>query len=93
MPRVCCHPGEILREEFLVSLALSGSQLARDIDVPESRIRDILRERKSVSADTAIRLGKYFGIEPLFWLNLQQAHDLSKAQAENDYSDVAKGPA
>lgn len=90
MPRVCCHPGEILREEFLVPLGLSGSQLARDIDVPESRIRDILRERKSVSADTAIRLGKYFGIEPLFWLNLQQAHDLSKAQAENDYSDVAK---
>lgn len=50
----------------------------------------ILRERQSVSADTAIRLGKYFGIEPLFWLNLQQAHVLSKAQAENDYSDVAK---
>jgi antitoxin HigA-1 len=90
MPRVRTHPGEVLREEFLVPLEMSAHQLAAAIGVPANRISDIVRERRSVTADTALRLAKHFGSTAQFWLNLQMAHDLSKAEAEIDLSTVPK---
>ena len=86
--RVRTHPGEILASEFLEPLGLSARALAAAVDVPANRISDIVRGRRDVSADTAIRLGRYFGTDPRFWLNLQVAHDLSKAEAERDYSGI-----
>lgn len=88
MPRVRVHPGEVLREEFLLPLAMSARALAAAIDVPANRISDIVRERRDVTADTAIRLGRYFKTTPQFWINLQTAHDLSKAEASGDYSSI-----
>ena len=89
MPRIRSHPGEVLREEYLTPLGMSARQLAGALDVPANRISDIARERRDVSADTAIRLGRYFGTDARFWLNLQTAHDLSKAEAQQDYSGIA----
>ncbi|MFA5854797.1 MAG: HigA family addiction module antitoxin [Candidatus Gracilibacteria bacterium] len=70
------HPGEILSEEFLKPLKLSEYRLAKDIAVPPRRINEITHGKRSISADTALRLGKYFGISPEFWLNLQSHYDL-----------------
>ena len=88
MPRVATHPGEVLQEEFLAPLGLSARALAAAIAVPPNRISDIIRGRRDVSADTAIRLGRYFGTDPRFWLNLQTAYDLSRAAAEGDFSTI-----
>jgi addiction module HigA family antidote len=88
MTRIKTHPGEILREEFLAPLGMSARALAAALGVPANRISDILRERRDISADTAIRLGRYFGTDAHFWINLQTAHDLSKAEAQGDYSKV-----
>ena len=90
MPRIRSHPGEILREEYLGPFGMSARQLADAICVPANRISDIARERRGVTADTAIRLGRFFGTDARFWLNLQQAHELSKAEAETDYSGIRK---
>jgi addiction module HigA family antidote len=90
MPRLRTHPGEVLREEYLAPLGLSAAALARAIQVPGNRISDILRERRHISADTAIRLGRFFGVDPRFWLNLQSAYDLSVAERSHDYSGVSK---
>jgi antitoxin HigA-1 len=88
MARIRTHPGEVLREEFLVPLGLSARALAKALGVPANRITEIMRGERDVSADTAIRLARYFRTDPRFWLNLQAAHDISKAQVENDYSKV-----
>jgi addiction module HigA family antidote len=88
MLRVRTHPGEVLREEYLLPLRLSARALAKSLGVPASQITEIMRGERDVSADTAIRLARYFRTDPRFWLNLQAAHDLSKAQAKNDYSEV-----
>ncbi len=72
------HPGEVLNEEFLSPLNISQYRLALDISVPPRRINEIVHGKRSVSADTAIRLGMYFGVSPMFWLNLQTKHDLEK---------------
>jgi len=88
MARVRTHPGEVLREEYLIPLGLSARAIAKDLGVPANRITEIMRGERDVTADTAIRLGRYFRTDPRFWLNLQAAHDLSKAQAKNDYSKV-----
>lgn len=88
MARIRTHPGEILREEYLLPLGMSARALAKALDVPGNRVSDLVRQRRDVSADTAIRLGRYFGTDPRFWLNLQAAHDLSRAEAEQDYSAV-----
>lgn len=80
--RVTTHPGEILREEFLAPLDMTANALARALSVDAPRINSIVRERRAVSADTALRLARYFGTTPEFWLNLQRAYDLSKTQAE-----------
>ncbi|ESQ11417.1 MAG TPA: addiction module antidote protein, HigA family [Chromatiaceae bacterium] len=73
------HPGEILREEFLVPLGLSASALALELKVPAPRINDIVRERRAVTPDTALRLSRYFGTSPEFWMDLQTAFDLKTA--------------
>lgn len=73
------HPGEILREEFLEPLGLSVYALAKALKLPRSRVNDVARGRRAISADTALRLGRYFGTSGAFWLNLQSAHDLDVA--------------
>lgn len=80
--RVRTHPGEILRHEFLDPLEMSATALAQKIDVPANRITDIIRGRRDVTADTALRLAEFFDTTPEFWMNLQTAHDLSKARFE-----------
>ena len=79
------HPGEILREEFLVPLGLSANALAIELRVPAPRINEIVRERRAVTPDTALRLSRYFGTSPEFWMDLQTAYDLKTAtQAVGD---------
>ncbi|MGU3537770.1 HigA family addiction module antitoxin [Methylobacterium sp. A54F] len=90
MPRIRTHPGEILSAEYLIPLSLSASRLAEEIGVPANRLTEIIRKRRGVTADTAIRLGRRFGTTAQFWMNLQVAHDLSKAEAEHDYSAVRR---
>ena len=70
------HPGEILLEDFLAPLELSQYALAKALSVPPRRINEIVLGKRSVSADTALRLARFFGTSPQFWLNLQSAHDL-----------------
>jgi len=77
------HPGEVLREDFLVPLGMSANALAKALNVPAPRINDIVRERRGVSADTAMRLARYFGGDARSWLNLQAAYDLRVAEIEN----------
>ena len=74
------HPGEILIEEFLNPMAISQYRLAKDISVAPRRINEIVHGLRAVSADTALRLGRYFGIAPQFWLNLQSRYDLAMAE-------------
>jgi addiction module HigA family antidote len=90
MARIRTHPGEVLREEFLAPLGMSARALATALGVPANRITEIMRGERDVSADTALRLGRYFGTDPRFWLNLQAAHDLSKAEVQNDYSGITR---
>jgi addiction module HigA family antidote len=82
MERVATHPGEMLREEFLVPLGITANALALKIRVPATRVGEILHGRRAVTPDTALRLARFFGNSPEFWLNLQQRHDLSKARLE-----------
>ncbi|MDY0305218.1 MAG: HigA family addiction module antitoxin [Desulfovibrionaceae bacterium] len=77
------HPGEILLEEFLKPLGISQTRLALDLRVPAQRVNDLVRGRRSVSVDTAMRLAAYFGTTPEVWLNLQTRFDLEKAEDEN----------
>jgi addiction module HigA family antidote len=88
MPRLRTHPGEILREEYLVPLGLSARALAKLLDVPANRLTEIMRGTRDVTADTAIRLGRYFGTDPRFWMNLQAAYDLSKAEKTHSYKKI-----
>ena len=71
------HPGEVLNEEFLKPLNISQYKLAKEIFVPAIRISEIVRNKRSISADTALRLGKYFNTSPEFWLNIQAHYDLA----------------
>lgn len=73
------HPGEILREDLMVPLELSINRLARDLRVPVTRMSEIVNGRRSITADTALRLARYFGTTPEFWINLQGAYDLDVA--------------
>jgi len=75
------HPGEILREEFLAPLEMSANALAMQLRVPAPRINDLVREKRAVSVDTALRLARYFNTMPEFWMNLQTAFDLKTAKA------------
>ena len=75
------HPGEILLEEFLKPLGITQYRVAKDISVPQRRIGEIVQGKRAISADTALRLARYFDIEPEFWMNLQARHDLRQAEA------------
>jgi addiction module HigA family antidote len=92
MARIRTHPGEVLKEEFMAPLGLSANRLAIDLAVPATRIGDIIRSTnpRAVTADTALRLARYFGTTPGFWMNLQSAYDLSKAESERGREIVAR---
>ncbi|MDD5030202.1 MAG: HigA family addiction module antitoxin [Rhodoferax sp.] len=75
------HPGEILREEFLIPLGMSAHALSMALQVPAPRVNDIVRERRAVTADTALRLAKYFGTSVAFWTGLQADFDVTVARA------------
>lgn len=76
------HPGEILREEFLAPLGMSANALAMELHVPAPRINDIVRQRRAVTPDTALRLARYFNTTAQFWLNLQSSFDLKQAEID-----------
>ncbi len=82
LQRVTTHPGVMLKEDFLIPLGISQNALALKIRVPATRIGEIIHGKRSISPDTALRLARFFGNSPEFWLNLQQMHDLSKARLE-----------
>jgi addiction module HigA family antidote len=88
MARLRTHPGEVLKEEYLIPLGLSARALAKELGVPANRLTEIMRGTRDVTADTAIRLGRYFGTDPRFWLNMQAAYDLSKAEKTNSYKKI-----
>ena len=77
------HPGEILLEEFMKPMDISQYKLAKHLHVTPIRISEIIRGKRSITADTAIRLGRYFKMEAEFWMNLQSSYDLEKAMAES----------
>src|ERR1035441_6559947 len=74
------HPGEMMREEFLVPMGLSANALAIAIGVPATRVGEIVNERRGITADTALRLGRYFHMTPEFWMNLQSHYDLQRSE-------------
>ena len=74
------HPGEVLLEEFLNPMGISQYRLAKDISVPQRRIGEIVQGKRAITADTALRLGRFFGMEAQFWLNLQARYDLLRAE-------------
>jgi addiction module HigA family antidote len=85
------HPGEILREDLMAPLGLSINKVARDLRVPVTRMSEIVNGRRSITADTALRLARYFSTTPEFWVNLQSAYDLdvaTRASAEQIKRDV-----
>src|SRR5436190_7447530 len=81
--RVTTHPGEVLSEEFLRPLGMSVNALAMSLRVPATRIGAIVKGERSVTADTALRLARFFGTSPELWMNLQAMHDLTKARRES----------
>jgi antitoxin HigA-1 len=81
--RVTTHPGEVLSEEFLRPLGMSVNALAMALRVPATRIGAIVKGERSVTADTALRLARFFGTSPEFWMNLQAMYDLTKARRES----------
>ena len=84
------HPGEILLEDFMKPLGLSINQLARDLDVPPNRVSAIVNGARSITADTALRLGTYFGVSPETWLGLQLGYDLRLARREKGQTIAAR---
>lgn len=74
------HPGEILEEEFLKPLGVSAYRLAKETQIPQTRVSEIIKGRRRITVDTALRLSKYFGTSPQFWLNLQDEYDLEEQQ-------------
>lgn len=82
--RVTTHPGEVLRHEFMTPLGLSANALSRALDVPPNRITSIIADEspRAVTPDTALRLARYFGTSPEFWLSMQQAYDISAVSAD-----------
>ena len=79
------HPGEILREEFMIPLGLTMNRVAMDLRVPVTRIADIANEKRGITADTALRFARYFRNSPTFWMNLQTRYDLELAEDEIAY--------
>jgi addiction module HigA family antidote len=84
------HPGEILMEEFLIPLEISAYRLSKDIGIPQTRISEILKCRRRITADTALRLSKFFGNSPKFWLGLQDDFDIEEQQKQKsmDFKNI-----
>lgn len=84
------HPGEILREEFMTPMGISQNKLAIDLHIPTTRISEIVHERRGITADTALRLGVYFGTGPEFWTTLQSNYDLGMAlnKCQADFTSI-----
>ena len=78
------HPGEILKDEFLEPMGISQYRLAKDISVPPRRINEIVHGKRAITADTALRLGRFFTMSPQFWLNLQTRYDLEVTEDQLD---------
>lgn len=78
--RITTHPGTILEEEFLHPLGLTQAKLARSLDIPLNRVNELVRGKRGVTPQSALLLARYFGNSPEFWMNLQTAHDLSRAR-------------
>ena len=79
-PKLCCvHPGEVLQKEFLKPMGLSQNRVALDIGVPARRTNEIVLRKRSITADTALRLARYFGVSPQFWMGLQTDYELDVA--------------
>ncbi|MCL6706130.1 HigA family addiction module antitoxin [Pseudomonas sp. R2.Fl] len=85
------HPGEILRDEFLVPMGLSAGALARKLNVPRTRIERLAAEQTAMTPDTALRLARYFDMSPQFWMNLQTSYDL-KTEAATKAKELAAIP-
>ena len=90
MTRPAIHPGEILGEE-LAEIAMTPTELARQLRVPTNRVTQIIQGKRAITGDTALRLGHWFGTSAQFWLNLQSAHDIRVAEREAG-ADIAKLP-
>lgn len=89
MPRpFAIHPGEILQTEFMEPLGLTAYRLAKELFVPAPRVNDIVRGKRAISPDTALRLGVYFGLPPQFWLNLQNDYDVRRASKAADLKKI-----
>lgn len=86
------HPGEVLLEEFLKPLGISAYRLSKDLKVPQTRVSQIIKGKRKVTADTALRLSKYFGNSAQFWLGLQNDYDLEVEQIKNnkDFAQITK---
>jgi addiction module HigA family antidote len=74
------HPGDVLQEEFLIPLEISAYRLSKDVGIPQTRVSEILKGRRSLTADTCLRFSKYFGNSAQFWMGLQSAYDIEEAQ-------------
>lgn len=85
------HPGEVLKEEFLDPMNISAYRLAQDTGIPQTRLSDIIHAKRRITADTALRLGKYFGLSPRFWLGLQNDFDLEEERKGKD-EEIANIP-
>ena len=86
------HPGEVLDEEFLKPLHISAYRLAKETKIPQTRISEIIKKKRRITADTALRLAKYFGTTPQFWLGLQNDYDLEESQKDISKDLVAIHP-
>jgi addiction module HigA family antidote len=83
------HPGEVLLEEFLIPLDITAYRLSKDLEIPQTRVSEILKGRRRITADTALRLSKYFGNSPKFWLGLQDDYDLEE-EIQARYTEFQK---
>ena len=89
-PKWRIHPGEILREEFLLPLNIKPARLARELHVSAPTVNDVVREKRAISAELAVLLAKFFGTTEQFWLNLQASYDVNKAKAKSGLSKKLK---
>jgi addiction module HigA family antidote len=88
--RLAVHPGEIIKHEFLEPLGMTARGLASELGIPPNRVTEIIAGRRSVTADTAIRLARYWGTTVDLWLNLQSKHDVAMAERLHDYSKIKR---
>ncbi len=84
------HPGEILLEEFLIPMGISQYKLAKDLKIPQTRVSEIIKRKRRITADTALRLSKYFGTSAKFWLGLQDDFDIEESEnlLEKDLTEI-----